>query len=52
MILESNLGQSQLHKMLVQAGDRAKVTTNANMHSFCSLEVHSELCASGDLRQC
>lgn len=27
VILESNIGQSQLHKMLMQAGDRKKVTT-------------------------
>lgn len=44
MILESNLGQSQLHKMLVQAGDRAKVTKEAAHNSLRNLvyEVWSQ----------
>ena len=51
VILESNLGQSQLHKMLVQAGDRTQVIKPCVSNRLHCVAVHAALHTSDDLVQ-
>lgn len=52
ILLESNIGQSQLHKMLVQAGDRSKVTDTSKLLYFVNRHDSVANVPAGDCIAC